>query len=127
MRLSPFALLPWRDDRIQFGDRQTGDTAFLNRDLEEPAFRVPMRQDELTPREIEVFGLVAQGRTSKQIAEALAISVHTVNNHRKRICRKVGVHSTAELVAFAARHFMALERPAPERAGLQAAALQPTA
>jgi DNA-binding CsgD family transcriptional regulator len=86
-----------------------------------------MRQDELTSREIEVFGLVAQGRTSKQIAETLAISVHTVNNHRKRICRKVGVHSTAELVAFAARHFLTLERSAPDRPGLQVAAAQPTA
>jgi DNA-binding CsgD family transcriptional regulator len=86
-----------------------------------------MRQDELTPREIEVFGLVAQGKTSKQIAETLAISVHTVNNHRKRICRKVGVHSTAELVAVAARHFLILERPAPERAEFHVAALQPSA
>ncbi len=86
-----------------------------------------MRQDELTPREIEVFGLVAQGKTSKQIGETLAISVHTVNNHRKRICRKVGVHSTAELVALAARYFLSPERPPVERAGLQVAALQPTA
>jgi len=83
-----------------------------------------MRQDELTPRESEVFGLVAQGKTSKQIADTLTISVHTVNNHRKRICRKVGVHSTAELVASAARHFLTVERPAPELASLQAGALQ---
>ena len=83
-----------------------------------------MRQDELTPRESEVFGLVAQGRTSKQIADTLAISVHTVNNHRKRICRKVGVHSTAELVASAARHFLTVGRPVPELASVQAGALQ---
>ena len=80
-----------------------------------------MRQDELTPREIEIFGHVAQGRTSKQIAATLAISVHTVNNHRKRICRKVGVHSTAELVAFGARHFLNLGKPAPEPAEFQVA------
>ena len=86
-----------------------------------------MRQDELTPREREVFEHVAQGKTSKQIADTLTISVHTVNNHRKRICRKVGVHSTAELVASAARHFLTLEKPVPDLAGLQAQALQPTA
>jgi len=86
-----------------------------------------MRQDELTPRESEVFGLVAQGRTSKQIADTLAISVHTVNNHRKRICRKVGVHSTAELVASAARHFLSVGTLAPELAGAQAGAFQPIA
>lgn len=86
-----------------------------------------MRQDELTPREIEVFELLAQGKTSKQIADALGISVHTVNNHRKRICRKSGMHSTAQLVAFAARYFLTNGRPPAERASLQAAASQPTA
>ncbi len=86
-----------------------------------------MRQDELTPRETEVFELLAQGRTSKQIADALGISVHTVNNHRKRICRKSGMHSTAQLVAFAARYFLTNGTPAAERASLQAAASQPTA
>ena len=95
--------------------------------LEEPAIRVHMRQDELTPRESEVFEHVAQGKTSKQIADTLAISVHTVNNHRKRICRKVGVHSTAELVASAARHFLTLGGPVAEHASLQAEALQPSA
>ncbi len=65
-----------------------------------------MRRVELTPRETEVFGLVAQGLASKQIAEILAVSFNTVNNHRKRICRKLGVHSTAELVAAAARRFL---------------------
>jgi two-component system NarL family response regulator len=86
-----------------------------------------MRQDELTPREQEVCGLVAQGKTSKQIAEALEISVHTVNNHRKRICRKLGVHSTAELVAVAARHFLSLEKPLAEVSRVQTAGAQPTA
>jgi DNA-binding CsgD family transcriptional regulator len=82
-----------------------------------------MRQDELTPRENEVFGLVAQGRTSKQIAQLLDISVHTVNNHRKRICRKVGVHSTAELVAFAARQTLLPQAPPIEQAAFMSANL----
>jgi len=86
-----------------------------------------MPQDDLTRRETEVFELVAQGKTSKQIAAALEISVHTVNNHRKRICRKLGVHSTAELVAFAARHVLAPGKPPAERVGFRVSALQPTA
>ena len=68
-----------------------------------------MRQAKLTKREGEVLEFVAKGQTSKQIAETLQVSVHTVNNHRKRVCRKLNVHSTAELVAFAARHYLTLE------------------
>lgn len=66
-----------------------------------------MRNAQLTDRETEVFEHLAKGNTSKEIAGSLNISVHTVNNHRKRICRKLAVHSTAELVSAAARHFMA--------------------
>lgn len=55
----------------------------------------------LTRREREVLELVGHGKTSKQIAENLNLSVYTVNNHRKHICKKVGLHSTAQLVAFA--------------------------
>jgi DNA-binding CsgD family transcriptional regulator len=63
-----------------------------------------MPYDGLTPREGEVLRLIALGNTSKQVAGTLAVSVHTVSNHRKHICRKLGLHSTAELVAFAARN-----------------------
>jgi DNA-binding CsgD family transcriptional regulator len=58
----------------------------------------------LTPREREVLRLVGQGNTSREIAGALKLSVFTVNNHRKAICHKLSIHSTAELVAFAARN-----------------------
>lgn len=60
--------------------------------------------NKLTPREKEVLRIVGQGKTTKQIAEALRLSVATVGNHRKHICRKLNLHSTAELVAFAATH-----------------------
>jgi DNA-binding CsgD family transcriptional regulator len=55
----------------------------------------------LTRREREVLEMIGQGKTSKQIAAALNLSVYTVNNHRKHICKKIGLHSTAQLVAFA--------------------------
>ena len=60
--------------------------------------------DKLSPREKEVLRLVGQGKTTKQVAEALGLSAATVGNHRKHICRKLDLHSTAELVAFAATH-----------------------
>jgi len=57
----------------------------------------------LSPREREVFHLVADGRTTKEIARALGISAKTADNHRYRLMEKLGVHNTAELVRYAAR------------------------
>ncbi|MEY5063317.1 MAG: hypothetical protein RLZZ112_1281 [Verrucomicrobiota bacterium] len=54
-------------------------------------------EDLLTEREYEIFTLVGKGRMSKEIAEALGISVRTVETHRKAICRKMKV-SGPELV-----------------------------
>jgi DNA-binding NarL/FixJ family response regulator len=58
----------------------------------------------LSPREREVFHLVVDGRTTKEIARALGISAKTADNHRYRLMEKLGVHNTAELVRYAARH-----------------------
>jgi two-component system, NarL family, response regulator NreC len=58
----------------------------------------------LTDREREVFQLVVEGRTSAQIATVLCISPKTVENHRTHIMDKLGVHSAAELLRYAARH-----------------------
>lgn len=58
----------------------------------------------LSPREREVFHLVIEGRTTKEIARALGISVKTADNHRYRLMEKLGVHNAAELVRYAARH-----------------------
>ncbi len=57
----------------------------------------------LTPREREVFHLVIEGRTTKEIARSLGISVKTADNHRSRVLGKLGLHNTAELVRYAAR------------------------
>ncbi len=69
-------------------------------------------ENGLTAREKEVLGLIGNGKTSKQIALQLGISVYTVNNHRKHICKKLGIHSTAQLVAFAAKNAAAGSNPA---------------
>ena len=57
----------------------------------------------LTPREREVFHLVVEGRTTKEIAKTLGISGKTAENHRSRLMEKLDVHNTAELVRYAAR------------------------
>ena len=58
----------------------------------------------LTDREREVFQLVVEGKTNAQIADVLCISPKTVDNHRTRLMEKLSVHSTAELIRYAARH-----------------------
>lgn len=57
----------------------------------------------LTPREREVFHQLTEGKTSKEIARSLEISVKTAENHRARIIDKLGVQNTAGLVRYAAR------------------------
>lgn len=57
----------------------------------------------LTTRERQVLHLIAQGCSNGAIAERLSISPKTVDNHRTRLMAKLGVHSVAELLAFALR------------------------
>ena len=59
---------------------------------------------ELSDRESEVLVLVAQGCSSKEIADRLCISVHTVNTHRKNITRKTGIKTVAGLAVYAMLH-----------------------
>jgi DNA-binding NarL/FixJ family response regulator len=58
---------------------------------------------ELTAREREVLQMIAEGRSTKDIADSLFISVKTVETHRKNIMDKTELHSVAELVKFAIR------------------------
>ena len=59
---------------------------------------------ELSDRETEVLLLVAQGCSSKEIADRLNISIHTVNTHRKNITHKTGIKSVAGLAVYAMLH-----------------------
>lgn len=61
------------------------------------------RPVQLTPREQQVIGLVGEGRTTKEIAQALHISVKTAEFHRGRIMKKLDIHDTANLVRYAIR------------------------
>ena len=60
--------------------------------------------DLLTSREREILQWVAEGKTNKEVAAALNLSVYTVEAHRGRILEKLNLHSTGELVRFALRH-----------------------
>jgi len=57
----------------------------------------------LTPRERQVLQLVGEGKSTKQIAEVLQISVKTAEFHRGRLMKKLNVHDTANLVRYAIR------------------------
>ncbi|MBI2688168.1 MAG: response regulator transcription factor [Acidobacteria bacterium] len=59
--------------------------------------------DLLSSREREVLQLIAEGKTNKEIATLLNLSVYTVDAHRGRIMEKLNLHSTSELVRFAVR------------------------
>ena len=60
--------------------------------------------DLLTSREREVLQLLAEGKTNKEIAGVLNLSVYTVEAHRGRIMEKLNLHSIGELVRFAVRN-----------------------
>jgi two-component system, NarL family, response regulator NreC len=60
--------------------------------------------DLLTSREREVLQLIAEGKTNKDIAAALNLSIYTVDAHRGRIMEKLNLHSTGEIVRFAMRN-----------------------
>jgi DNA-binding NarL/FixJ family response regulator len=59
---------------------------------------------DLTPRERQILQLIAQGRSNRDIAGLLGLSVNTVAVHRNNMMHKVKIHRTAELVLYAIRH-----------------------
>jgi two-component system, NarL family, response regulator NreC len=61
------------------------------------------RYEALSEREREIFQLVAEGHSNKDVADLLSISLATVETHRAHILQKLDVHSTAELVLYAVR------------------------
>lgn len=69
--------------------------------IERKKVRGTRESDELSGREREVLGDVAQGYTNKEIATRLHISVKTVETHKSNLMEKLGLHSRAELVRYA--------------------------
>lgn len=61
------------------------------------------RYDSLSEREREIFQLIAEGHSNKEIAGLLSVSPATIDTHRAHILQKLDVHNTAELVLYAVR------------------------
>jgi two-component system, NarL family, response regulator NreC len=70
------------------------------------ALRRDVTGDGLSPRETEVLRLIALGHTSGEIAHQLHLSRRTVESHRARVHRKLGLATRAELVRYALRHHL---------------------
>ncbi len=62
------------------------------------------RQGALTVRELEILQLIVDGKSNKEIADHLGLSVNTVSVHRANIMDALGIHKTAELVVYAIRN-----------------------
>ncbi|HXE74769.1 MAG TPA: response regulator transcription factor [Candidatus Xenobia bacterium] len=77
---------------------------FRGRDAK-PAARSPAGR-HLTSREREIVQLIAEGRSTKEVASTLGISVKTAETHRTNIMRKLNLHSVSELVRYAIRQKM---------------------
>jgi DNA-binding NarL/FixJ family response regulator len=82
-----------------------GITGFLvNEYLHPTRDEVLAPRTELSVREREVLQLIAEGGSTKDIANSLHISIKTVETHRKNIMEKANLHSVAELTKYAIRH-----------------------
>ena len=68
--------------------------------------QTPLLHKSLTAREREIVQLVAEGKSSKEVAVALGISVKTAETHRSNIMRKLEIHSVSELVRYAVKNNM---------------------
>jgi DNA-binding NarL/FixJ family response regulator len=77
---------------------------FLDREKTGHSFKRDDSTDVLTSREREVIQLLAEGKTSKEVAVALNLSVKTAETHRTNLMRKLGLHSVADLTRYAVRN-----------------------
>jgi DNA-binding CsgD family transcriptional regulator len=67
----------------------------------------PRLPDGLSPREVQILGLVAQGLSNRQVGRTLSISEHTAANHIRSILRKTGCDNRTEAASYAHRHGLA--------------------
>jgi DNA-binding NarL/FixJ family response regulator len=87
-------------ERVVGGEKYLSPTIAPNASFEFPAASddtIP----ELTPRQVEVLTLVAQGLSTRDIARALTISVKTVETHRAQLMQRLNIHDVAGLVRYA--------------------------
>jgi DNA-binding CsgD family transcriptional regulator len=65
--------------------------------------KTDLRYDPLTDRERQVLQLIAESKTTKEVAVILGVSVKTAETHRAKLMEKLDIHSTAGLVRYAIR------------------------
>ena len=78
-------------------------TALVREVLEQARRGEPISDDPLTPRELQVVKLIAEGYTSDEIAQELVISRKTVDRHRANLLEKLGMRNVAEVTRYAIR------------------------
>jgi DNA-binding NarL/FixJ family response regulator len=76
----------------------------LDPQVSRPAALKGERNAGLTTRELEILQLIVDGKSNKEIADALKLSVNTIAVHRANIMDALGIHKTAELVVYAIRN-----------------------
>jgi len=89
----------------EFVSSQTWDRPVEGRMYDRnPVALVEVGRNRLTPRELEIVQLLAEGKTSKEVSSLLGISVKTTETHRSNIMRKLNFHSVSQLVMYAVRN-----------------------
>lgn len=101
------AIRALREGRPYLG-RQVADALLMDFARQGPdAAESPRATDEvplLTPRQREVLQRIAEGRSTREIAQTLHLSVKTVETHRAELMRRLGIHDVAGLTRYAIRH-----------------------
>jgi DNA-binding NarL/FixJ family response regulator len=94
-----------RRDKIYFTPKVASMVldGYLRRDQSTVPQEITGRS-RLTPREREIVQLLAEGKSSKEVAVALGLSVKTAETHRSNIMRKLALHSVSDLVLYAVRN-----------------------
>jgi DNA-binding NarL/FixJ family response regulator len=82
----------------------TSGQTFLSPGVSGRLFRAQTPRPVMSLRESEILACLAKGRSSKQIADALGLSVRTVESHRQNIKRKLNLDGQAELIKYAVEH-----------------------
>ena len=81
--------------------------SFVIEDEDTKSKATPDSDVDLTPREIEILRLVSTGLRSKEIAQQLGLSVHTIERHVSNTYRKIGAHGRADAASYAIKHNLA--------------------
>jgi DNA-binding NarL/FixJ family response regulator len=84
------------------------------------ALEVRRPLSRLSPRQIEVLRMIAEGLTTRQMAERLALSSKTIETHRSAVTRRLGIREVAGLVRYAVRVGLASQCPPYDARKLEA-------